>query len=269
MKTILVDDELWAMSRFERECAKDPMFDVMGMFDQPTDALEYARHNRVDFALLDIEMQEINGLALGVMLRELHPDIIIIYVTAYSRYSLDAMKMKADYFILKPYNLEDVKDALQRAKLLSARQDKPIVIKTFGHFEVFVNGKPVYFSSAKAKELLAVLVDRQGGIITAEELLSLMWEDRPHDDNSLSLCRKAAYRLRRTLEEAGIAELLAEEKNGRRIRPELVECDYYRFLAGDEAARRQFGGIYMANYSWGETTLAALERMSGTFSRSD
>lgn len=262
MKTILVDDELWAMSRFERECAQNPQFDIVGMFEQPADALEYAYHHRVDFALLDIEMQEIDGLTLGKKLRELHPEIIIIYVTAYSQYSIEAMKMKADYFVLKPYTVEDVEDALRRAKLLSARQDKPVVIKTFGYFEVLVNGEPVYFSSAKAKELLAVLVDRQGGIVTAEQVLALMWEDRPHDDNSLSLCRKAAFRLRKTLEGAGIGEILVEDKNGRRLNTALVDCDYYRFLAGDEQARRQFGGMYMLNYSWGETTLAALERIA-------
>lgn len=261
MKTILVDDELWAMKRFERECEDDPRFDIVGTFDQPADALAYAREHRVDFALLDIRMQEIDGLTLGKRLRELYPEIIIIYVTAYSQYSVEAMKMKADYFVLKPYNLEDVEDALRRAQLLSARQDKPVVIKTFGYFEVLVQGKPLYFSSAKAKELLAVLVDRQGGNVSAEEMLALMWEDRPHDDTSLSLCRKAAHRLRKTLEEAGVGELLIGDKNGRRLNTDMVDCDYYRFLAGDPRARQQFGGQYMSNYSWAETTLASLERM--------
>jgi len=49
-----------------------------------------------------------------------------------------------------------------------------IWIRTFGNFDVFVAGVPIRFTSAKAKELLAVLVDRRGGSLTAEEAIAYL-----------------------------------------------------------------------------------------------
>ncbi len=59
--------------------------------------------------------------------------------------------------------------------------------RTFGYFDLFVDERPVMFKSAKAKELLAVLVDRQGGTVTTDQIIGTLWEDRPND---VSRCKK-------------------------------------------------------------------------------
>ena len=63
MDTIVVDDELLSMEQFEEECKGIPEINVIGKFDNPEDALEFAKTRRVDFALLDVEMPRMNGLA--------------------------------------------------------------------------------------------------------------------------------------------------------------------------------------------------------------
>lgn len=258
MKTILVDDELLSMQQFEIECAGMREFEIVGKFERPTDALEFAQENRVDFALLDVEMPEMDGLDLGKRLREIHPEIVIVYVSAYNKYYLDALKQRADYYVLKPYSKEDVVDVLKRAKLLSSRQEKPIFIRAFGYFDVFVNGKPIFFTSNKAKELLALLVNKKGGVLTTEEAFSMLWEDKLYDDTNLSLYRKVAQRLRDNLVEAGIGDMLLVNKNGRSLNLDLFDCDYYMYLNGDNSPKAQFRNEYMSNYSWGEVTLASL-----------
>ena len=45
------------------------------------------------------------------------------------------------------------------------------------------------------------------------------------------------------------------------IDPERVDCDYYRFLAGDMTAVNAFRGEYMSNYSWAEPTVGALHSL--------
>lgn len=54
-----------------------------------------------------------------------------------------------------------------------------IEIRTFGYFDMFVDGRPIAFRSEKAKELLALLVDRRGGFVTSADIITALWEDEP------------------------------------------------------------------------------------------
>lgn len=145
MKVILVDDEPLTMQSFQKHCEANSNFDVEGVFTDPLEALEFAKHNRVDFALLDVDMPNMNGIDLSMELRKCYPDMIIIFVTAHDECILPALRAKSDYFITKPYSIEDVEEALARARLLSNRLRKPVFIKTFGNFDVFLNDKPIRF----------------------------------------------------------------------------------------------------------------------------
>ena len=60
---------------------------------------------------------------------------------------------------------------------LTKMEGKRIVIRTFGYFDIFVDGETIPFSCKKAKELLALLVDRRGGFVTTGDAISYLWED--------------------------------------------------------------------------------------------
>ncbi len=262
MKTILVDDELWTMEQFREECNELRDIDVVGEFTSAETALAYARDNPVDFALLDIEMPGMNGLELARELRALRPGMVIVFVTGHKQYMSDFIDMKADYYVLKPYSKADVIDVLQRAKLYSARLNKRVVIQTFGPFSVFVDGKPLYFSSAKAKELFALLVQKQGRILTPQEALDRIWDGKEYGKGSNSVYRVTLMRLRDILEEAEIGDILKSAARGKYLDMSMYKCDLTDFLAGDELARQRFNGEYLPEYSWGEETLAMLLRIS-------
>lgn len=265
MKTILVDDEPWSVQVFTNECKDNPFFDVVGTFSNPLEALAYVENNDVEFALLDIEMPEMNGLELGNRLRQIRPDMVIVYVTAHEKYAIDAMRLKADYFVTKPYSIEDVEDVISRTQLLSQRQRKRIYIRTFGKFDVFVDNKAVVFKSARAKEFLALLVDRNGGIVTTEEFLATVWEDRDSGETSFSMCRGVYARLGATLKKYDIEDLVLADRNGRMINKAVCECDYFKFLSGDKKAITEFNDEYLSNYSWGEDTFGKLYSMKHKF----
>lgn len=130
-----------------------------------------------------------------------------------------------------------------------------VSIRTFGYFDVFVNGAPIAFRNEKAKELLAILVDRRGGFVTSGEAISLLWEEEEVNAVTLARYRKVALRLKNTLEEHGAASIMESVDGKRRIIPQHVHCDLYEYLAGN---RQLFKGSYLQNYSWGESTLAEL-----------
>ena len=137
--------------------------------------------------------------------------------------------------------------------------DCRVEIRTFGYFDVFVDGKAMPFQYEKTKELLALLVDRRGGFVSAVEAISCLWENEPANKTTLSRYRKLAFRLRQHLAEYGAVSIIESKNGARRIVPENVKCDLFDFMSGDAAARNLFRGAYMTNYSWAETTLASLQ----------
>lgn len=137
-------------------------------------------------------------------------------------------------------------------------ENRTVSIRTFGYFDVFVGDKPIAFRNKKAKELFALLVDRKGGYVTSEEAISFLWEDETVNTVTLSRYRKVALRLKNTLEEYGISDVIESVDGKRRIVQEKVRCDLYNYLSGKEEYAQLFKGSYLTNYSWGETTLGEL-----------
>ncbi len=137
-------------------------------------------------------------------------------------------------------------------------ENRTVSIRTFGYFDVFVGDTPIAFRNKKSKELFALLVDRKGGYVASEEAISFLWENEPVSTLTLSRYRKVALRLKSTLEEYGISDIVEAVDGKRRIVMDKVECDLYNYLSGKEEYAQLFKGSYLTNYSWGETTLGEL-----------
>ena len=151
-------------------------------------------------------------------------------------------------------------DELKKDSVKDTPTDSTVFVRTFGYFDVFVGERPIAFRNKKAKELFALLVDRRGGYISSEEAISFLWEDEPVNSVTLARYRKVALRLKNTLEEYGISDVMESVDGKRRIVPEKIRCDLYDYLSGKEEHSQLFKGSYLSNYSWGETTLAELTR---------
>lgn len=145
-----------------------------------------------------------------------------------------------------------------KESVINPSDEQTVNIRTFGYFDVFIGEKPVNFRNKKAKELLALLVDRRGGYISSDEAISFLWEDEPSNSVTLARYRKVALRLKNTLEEYGISDIVESVDGKRRIVPNLVKCDLYDYLSGKEEYSQLFKGSYLTNYSWGEITLGEL-----------
>ncbi len=85
-------------------------------FTKPSEALEYAKTNRVALAFLDIEMGAISGLDVCRELLGINPRTNVVYLTAYSNYSLDAWSTGACGFMLKPITAKGVREQLKKLR---------------------------------------------------------------------------------------------------------------------------------------------------------
>ena len=69
-------------------------------FGDPMELLDFARQNQADVAFLDIQMYGMTGLELAKRLKDLIPEINIIFVTGYSQYAGDAMMLRASGYVM-------------------------------------------------------------------------------------------------------------------------------------------------------------------------
>ncbi|MCR4654795.1 MAG: helix-turn-helix domain-containing protein [Lachnospiraceae bacterium] len=113
---IIVDDESTLLTGAIHILTQAmPGASVIG-FNSASEALSFARGNRVDIAFLDIEIGKTSGLELCKKLIELNPLMNVIYLTAYPDYSLSAWGTPACGFLVKPLHIEDVEKELKKLK---------------------------------------------------------------------------------------------------------------------------------------------------------
>ena len=261
MYVLAVDDERIMLKELTTELAQVfPNAEIQG-FQEPNEAERWAsllvqEGKKLDYAFLDIRMREMNGLELARRLKLLHPATVLIFCTAYTEYAFDAIGMYAKGYLMKPISAESIVRTLDEMvfdwrKSLEA-QEHSFWIKTFGNFEVFVDGQPLLFEREKAKEMLAYLVDRGGASVTTEQLAVVLWEDRPYDRTLKNYVSTILGSLRKTLRKVGKEDILIKSRNHLSVNPEKIRCDAYDYEKGIMSAVNSFRGEYMVNYSWAE-----------------
>lgn len=251
MRVICVDDERLLMEDAVALCREISMVKDTKGFTKPVEVLNWLEHEQADVALLDIDMPGMNGIELARKIQDIQPDISVIFLTGYSQYALDAYDVHPTAYLLKP--LKKVKLATELAYIASRAGQKKtcrIEARTFGNFDLLVEGKPVVFRQAKCKELLAYLIDRHGASVTRREAFAVLWEDRDYDRPMQKQLDNIIRLLRTSLTECGAAEIFELQSATMRVNPELISCDAWHFLAGEPDAIRAYRGEYMSNYSW-------------------
>jgi len=114
LNIIMMDDNKTVLSYnllILEEVAPDA---VITGFNRPQKAIEYAEANRIDLAILDIELGRISGFDLCSKLLEINPCTKVVYLTAYPDYSLNAWDTDASGFMVKPLTPEKVRRQLKK-----------------------------------------------------------------------------------------------------------------------------------------------------------
>jgi len=262
MRIFACDDERIPLELLtEAIRAARPDAELFG-FGDPLELLEFAEHNRADVAFLDIRMYGITGLELAKRLKDLMPDINIVFVTGYSQYAGEAFHLRASGYVMKPTTKEMIEDELDNLRNpVPEKQTAKLLVQCFGNFEVYSDGKPLRFEFSRSKELFAYLVDRRGAAVNTGELCSVLWDDDAYS-RKVQL-RKHIADITHTLQSVGAEDAFVKSRNSFAVARKTLDCDYYRFLNAEAAAVNTYHGEYMAQYSWAEMTLGSLEGKSG------
>lgn len=135
-----------------------------------------------------------------------------------------------------------------------------IFIKTFDGFDVYVNGKMIYFPSSKAKEMLAVMVEKRGSSVSLSQMTYLLYENIEESTAKNNL-RVIYHRLRQSMAEYGVDQILIKKRGSYAVDTELFVCDFYEFIKGNPEYITLFSGSYLPEYSWAEDMLPYLRNL--------
>ena len=255
MKAIAVDDELYMLEDLEEAIRASSDISRVDSFSACSAALAYASEHTIDVAFLDINMRGIGGLGLAEKLLELQPNCKIIFCTGYEEYAVSAFQLHASGYLMKPITPEAVQKEINHIKGVKA-MEKLLTIKCFGHFEVLHDGQSLPFKRKKAKELLAVLVDRTGAGMTAKQICAMLFPEDSDDGKNAAYLRQLVLDLKSSLRSVGAESVLCHDTPYYRIDTTLVSCDYFSYL---DTGKPPFRGEYMTQYSWAESTCAMLQ----------
>ena len=124
IRALIADDEALARKFIRRMLTDDRDVQIVGECSNGKETVAMIRKERPDIVFLDVQMPEMDGLAvlesIGI---ERLPEII--FTTAYEQYAIRAFELHALDYLLKPFDQARFKDAIKHAKerFRSSRQN--------------------------------------------------------------------------------------------------------------------------------------------------
>lgn len=207
-KSIYVDDEEIGHVVFKMAIKNVPEIKLVGEYLLPSEALNDSVCANIDVAFIDIEMPEYMGLELASKLQEKNTAIKIIFVTAYDQYALQAFKVNACDYLLKPINESEVRRVVGKLiknighgnvtapKILAMR---PTII-TMGRYGL-IRGKQfrcIDWTTSKTAELFAYLLAHINSPVGKWVLCEVLWPESDGDKAIINL-HSTIYRLKKNI----------------------------------------------------------------------
>lgn len=129
MNVLIVDDELFARQELAYLVNEHPAIDEIREAESVGDAFRVMLDFKPDILFLDIQLDGETGFDLAEQLMKTKNPPYLIFATAYDEYAIDAFKVDADDYILKPFEKSKIHDAidkcLKKADKLAGEPQKP------------------------------------------------------------------------------------------------------------------------------------------------
>jgi len=113
IRALIVDDEPPARRKIRAFLQGDPRFEVAGEAGDGLEAVQRIEAEQPDLVFLDIQMPGLTGFEVLEALESARPQVI--FTTAYDQYAVQAFEIRALDYLLKPFDRERFRQALERA----------------------------------------------------------------------------------------------------------------------------------------------------------
>lgn len=274
MNVVCIDDERLALEFLEKQLEEVDGVAVQATFTDPINGLDYILQEDIDIAFLDIQMPNVNGIQLAEKILEEKPYVVIIFVTAYNEFAVEAFQLNALDYIVKPTTNDRLNTTLKRAKKevdfyakekqLQKEHYLHIKLTPFLAFEDENNEyKPLQWRTRKAEELFVYLLQNNNVLIEKSSLIDLLWGE--YDiEKSYALLYTTIYNVRKQLKQYHKHIKLKNRSDGYILELDKVEVDVFTWEkeivslppVGDDTIEKYEnvmelnGGVYLDHYDY-------------------
>ncbi|GEM02239.1 Two-component response regulator, SAPR family, consists of REC, wHTH and BTAD domains [Halolactibacillus halophilus] len=242
MKVCIFDDEVMAIEFLTHQLSK-----INGVEITLTSSTPYLDHyhdllKNIDVVFLDIEMPEIDGLALAEQLNEQYPHIHIVFVSAYKGYAIEAFELSALDYLLKPVKLDRLKKTINRIEqqlpLNSSinNSNKHLLIQVLGPLEFILDDNlitnTIQWRTSKSKEVFLFLLHHAGAVLSKSRIVETLWPDIDPDKGFANLYVNI-YNVRKSLKQLKNFITITNVDNGYAIKLRHTDIDkqlWYAFF---------------------------------------
>lgn len=140
LRAMIIDDEAHCIQTLQWQIEQQaPMIEIVATCTNPVKGVSEINRLKPDLVFLDIEMPKMNGFQLIKQFQRI--DFEIIFTTAYDQYAVDAFRISAMDYLLKPIRSDHLQEALSRIKSNSNTLIQQKVDTLMQNFEAKSAGK--------------------------------------------------------------------------------------------------------------------------------
>lgn len=125
LNALIVEDEYLAREELSFMIREHSTINVLASVEDGLEAFRFLQEHEVDVIFLDINIPSIDGLLLAKNLRKSSRPPLIVFVTAYKEFAVEAFELEAFDYILKPYNEPRIINLLHKLENQAAQPAPP------------------------------------------------------------------------------------------------------------------------------------------------
>ncbi len=108
LKVIIAEDNLYDAQLLKSVLSTIPEIEIEETASNGALAVELVKKYKPNAVFLDVAMPEMDGLSAAHLIRSIHPDIFIVFVTNHTEYAAAAFQLDAIGYLIKPVNYDSV-----------------------------------------------------------------------------------------------------------------------------------------------------------------
>lgn len=217
-RIMIVEDEQPILELHTMLLEKYGPFEVVAAFQSPIEALNEIPKLEVDVLLLDIEMPRMTGIELAQQLVNTGIDVPIIFSTAYAQYAVEAFRVQALDYILKPMMPNAVKqmdERLQKYYGLQPRKAKveKLCVQLYGDVYCKKGDHAIKWPTRVTEELFYYFLLHEGNVCRKWSVIDDIWPNS-EEKRALSNLYNTIYRMRQLFTELDLPIVIERVNDG-------------------------------------------------------